>query len=97
MRKTVGPLRAITGLGLLLAFAACATGKRDETPSTRPPAAIGDARLIPQTGAVTSIVEDGSSGVESLSIEEYLKGRVPGLEVVSRGSSFTLRRRGRET
>jgi TonB-dependent SusC/RagA subfamily outer membrane receptor len=96
MRKTVGPLGAITGLGLLLTFTACA-GKPGQAPSPPSPAAKGDARFIPQTGAVTSIVEDEKSGVESLRIEEYLKGRVPGLQVISTANGgFTLRLRGRE-
>jgi TonB-dependent starch-binding outer membrane protein SusC len=98
MRKTVGPLRAITGLGLLLTLAACATGKRSEAPSPRPTAAKGDERFIPQTGAVTSIVEDEKSGVESLRIDEYLKGRIPGLQVIStREGGVTLRLRGGHT
>jgi TonB-dependent SusC/RagA subfamily outer membrane receptor len=97
MRTAVG-LSAITGLGLLLTLAACATGKRTEARSPQAPAATGDARLIPQTGAVTTIVEDQESGVESLRIDEYLKGRIPGLQVISTADGgFTLRLRGGHT
>ncbi|MGH7341130.1 MAG: TonB-dependent receptor plug domain-containing protein [Candidatus Rokuibacteriota bacterium] len=84
------------GPGLVLAVigtAACATGTQVARPN--PTGAGIDGRLAP-TGAVTSLVEQPASGVvEPLRIDEYLRGRVPGLQVTSDGrGGFRLRLRG---
>jgi TonB-dependent starch-binding outer membrane protein SusC len=52
-----------------------------------------DERAMP-AGAVTSLDGPKGSGTEPVSIEEYLRGRVPGLQVIEVGGSFTLRLRG---
>jgi len=85
------------GSALALAIvvtSACASGTQRARPDTAD--ARIDGRLLPPTGAVTSLTDSAtSSAVGSLSIAEYLRGRVPGLQVMTDGNGgIRLRLRG---
>jgi TonB-dependent SusC/RagA subfamily outer membrane receptor len=84
------------GPGLTLAVAvsaACVPSPRDAQPE--PATGVVEARL-PSTGAVTSLADTASTAAShSLTIGEYLRGRVPGLQVTTNASGgIRLRLRG---
>lgn len=89
------PFVALAGAGLL---AATACGRRSQRTS---PAPAGDSVEIgygaqPKdkvTGAVTTL-STADFGTRPQRIEEFLRGKVPGLEIINEGNGFTLRIRG---
>ena len=99
MRKTSGRTPRLVGAALL-ATGACAGGAR--------PSPTGDARNAPPDsvqvgygaqpkdkvmGAVSSMSSKDVSR-RPLKIEELLRGRVAGLEIINRGNTVTFRIRG---
>ena len=100
MRKTSGRTSRLVGAALL-ATGACAGG-------ARPSPSGGDARSAPNdsvqvgygaqpkdkvVGAVSSMSSKEVSR-RPLMIEELLRGRVAGLEIINRGNTITFRIRG---
>ena len=90
-----GGLFALAGAALL-ATAAC--GRRSQPPS---PSSARDSVEMgygaqPKdkvTGAVTTLSSEDFR-TRPQRIEEFLRGKVPGLEIINQGNSFTLRIRG---
>jgi TonB-dependent SusC/RagA subfamily outer membrane receptor len=69
---------------------ACASGPQPPRPD--PAATTVEGR--PAIGALTSLDGPAATGAEPIRIEEYLRGRVPGLQIIAQGGDFTLRLRG---
>ena len=82
--------KAKAALGLMLAMTAACGGSREAPPSDPRPAATN------QTGAVTTVTDDQrSAGENQLSLEDFLRGQVPGLQFLPRpDGGVTLRIRG---
>lgn len=82
------PLLAVSG-GLAL-FASTACG------GASPPSSDASPRTDRETGAVTTISEsDRSAGENQLSLEDYLRGQVPGLQFLpAPDGGVTLKIRG---
>lgn len=88
MSKRSAVLGVSSGL-VLLAFAGC--GGASSPPSSGP-----SPEADSETGAVTTVSEgDRAAGENQLSLEEYLRGQVPGLQFLpTPNGGVTLRIRG---
>lgn len=92
-------LLALAGAAAVFAGAACA--RRSQSGPPRPVRDSVDIGYGAQpkgrtTGAVSTI-DDDAIAARPLRIEELLRGKVPGLEVIQRGNAVTLRIRGSGT
>lgn len=88
--------RALTlAAAIALVAGACAHSSRPSTPRTTDSVDVGYGQQPKSkvTGAVSSLSE-GEMSVRPLEIEELLRGRVAGLEVLQVGNGVTLRIRG---
>lgn len=94
MHTTPRPLLILAGAAALGA-AACSHQSASPRPVTNDSVQVGYGTRPKGkiTGAVTSISENEMT-TRPLQIEQLLRGRVPGLEVISNGSAVTFRIRG---
>jgi TonB-dependent starch-binding outer membrane protein SusC len=89
------PTLLLTAAAGLFLAGACAHSSRSSTPRTTDSVDVGYGQQPKSkvTGAVSSLTEKEMS-VRPLEIEELLRGRVAGLEVLQVGNGVTLRIRG---
>lgn len=94
MKTTTSRLLIVAGVAALAA-AACSHQSSSSRPSPADSVQIGYGAQPKGkvTGAVTSL-SDNEITARPLRIEQLLRGRVPGLEVISNGNAVTFRIRG---